>query len=114
MSRNRGEARIVGSFITVNGNAVATVVQNTAFPTAVVDMVADYNRSKWIDVKNRLPEDGTEVLCWDGFNMCVGDCERYGNPVQGANWFWRGEGPDDNWQGPTHWMPLPEQPVKGG
>ncbi len=64
----------------------------------------------WVPVTERCPSDNQKVLCWDGFNFCVGECKRYSKPRPGIEWWWRGEGPEDCWQGPTHWMPLPDVP----
>lgn len=59
--------------------------------------------SKWISVKDRLPEDTGYVLAWS---------PRYQEVV--IAWyseeedFWRTE--DDLAPFPSHWMPLPEPP----
>ena len=71
------------------------------------------NYVSWVDVNERLPIDDTPVLCWDGFNMVVGECTQYPKEKfsrHRVEWYWRGEGPDDYWDGPTHWMPLPPRP----
>lgn len=57
--------------------------------------------SKWIPVTERLPERGAEVI------VCS---HRTIKPVVFATYFWDAE--HENWQGITHWMPLP-QPPKG-
>jgi len=66
----------------------------------------------WVDAAKRCPPDDTSVLCWDGYNFCVGECHWYGLPTGRHEWCWRGEGPDECWKGPTHWMKLPDQPTK--
>jgi len=60
---------------------------------------------EWISVKDRMPEDGKEVLFCDGSSIMVG---RY----NGDEKFW--ELTDANMIAYavdiTHWMPLPEPP----
>jgi hypothetical protein len=68
---------------------------------------------EWISVEDRLPEDGTRVLCWYQYY-------HYGKeaitPEYGIGYYWKG------WGGEVacgkdckvlYWMPLPEPP-KGG
>ena len=57
--------------------------------------------SEWISVKDRLPEDGLEVLVFCDGRICVMD-------MYGTDWWCEGY----HWDGdrPTHWMPLPEPP----
>lgn len=67
----------------------------------------------WTSVKDDLPPDDTPVLCWDGFHMVVGECHQYPKEKiesHRVEWYWRGEGPDDYWRGPTHWQLLPPAP----
>ena len=54
---------------------------------------------KWIPVTERLPEYGQEVI------VCS---HRTVLPLVFTTNFWDAE--HDNWQGITHWMPLPEPP----
>jgi len=64
------------------------------------------NKSSWINVKDRLPENMTKVLIW--FTGL------YNEPkiaFYAAKAFFPNEHSDDNltkWV--THWMPLPEEP----
>lgn len=64
--------------------------------------------SGWISVKDRLPEEETEYLCWFGdypMGAFVMVCRW--NKIRGAFWCY-----SDNakWAFVTHWMPLPEPP----
>lgn len=58
--------------------------------------------SKWISVKDRLPEKCSEVLIFNG-NFGVAT---YKHPFNVSDW-WDG---DASWKEVTHWMPLPERP----
>ena len=54
---------------------------------------------KWIPVTERLPEQGQEVIVYDGGVL---------KPKVFCYLFWN---PNyDNWARVTHWMPLPEPP----
>jgi hypothetical protein len=55
----------------------------------------------WISVKDRLPDEGRDVLTYDGDNMLV---EFIVN--RGSYSIWSCNSEDDI----THWMPLPEPP----
>lgn len=64
--------------------------------------------SGWISVKDRLPDEETEYLCWFGdyyFGAFARVCRW--NKIRGAFWCY-----SDNakWPFVTHWMPLPEPP----
>lgn len=63
--------------------------------------------SKWIDVKDRLPEIRVDVLVYEFSenqrSMWVAHLVPYGHWIG-----WRGEYSYDDT--PTHWMPLPEPP----
>ena len=52
----------------------------------------------WISVKDRLPEDGQDVLVWDDGGFAYIDERLCGTWKYGGNY------------GVTHWMPLPEPP----
>lgn len=80
-----------------------------------IEILEDYNREifermpKWIDVKDKLPEEG--LLC------CVvsdGDvCVSYWHTGEGGRWFYTNGEYDCN---VTHWMllpPLPDLPREG-
>ncbi len=62
--------------------------------------------AEWISVKDRLPNEGQEVLCYGGGNLMNvyiyldDDCweDEYG--------YWE----TAESEGITHWMPLPEPP----
>ncbi len=67
--------------------------------------------SGWISVKDRLPAEETEYLCWFG-DFPMGAFARVcrWNKIRGAFWCY-----SDNakWAFVTHWMPLPEPPKDG-
>jgi len=54
---------------------------------------------EWISVKDKLPEEGKDVLCVDSKGAFIG-CYREGV------WY----DIDSCGLRPTHWMPLPETP----
>ena len=56
---------------------------------------------KWIPVTERLPEQGQNVIVFSG---------GYLKPTVFAYSFWSKS--FASWQGITHWMPMPEMPVK--
>jgi hypothetical protein len=69
---------------------------------------------KWISVKERLPENPQNVLCWLGDVVLMGT---YYADIINTNERWafffsdNGRQRDDYWQSLlTHWMPLPEPP----
>lgn len=68
--------------------------------------------SKWISVKDRLPNHHDMVLVW----MEGKDCPDYVSMAFWAKtegWGWtKGDGnkANDLWGTVTHWMPLPEPP----
>lgn len=64
--------------------------------------------SEWISVKDRLPELGTDVLCFDQLEgMHVQRLEK--DTLCGTVWFdYYDQGINLDWV--THWMPLPEPP----
>ena len=53
------------------------------------------------------PKDGTVILSWDGnVRMCVAWSTR------DKCWFVYDDDNRDDWNDVTHWMPLPDPPVK--
>jgi hypothetical protein len=68
---------------------------------------------RWISVKDRLPENETNVLCWRGISWCGPEIFTYGD-LKGEECFYY----IDDCGYPmkclrpsiTHWMPLPEPP----
>lgn len=65
---------------------------------------ADANQpNPWISVKERLPEEHTNVIVTDGSN--VAHCRKYGDG------FYTNVGKCCN---VTHWMPIPELPKEEG
>lgn len=67
-----------------------------------IDILKDYQSSKWISVEERLPEEGVSVLIY-GFG-----CVDIGWVIDTG---WRSEYINDYDEGEiTHWMPLPEPP----
>ena len=67
---------------------------------------------EWISVKDRLPEDVENVLCYESGKLYIAFCEDYEENV--VWWDYVAYDRDDTWNEvcPTHWMPLP-QPPKG-
>lgn len=70
---------------------------------------------KWISVKDRLPENSKNVLCWLGDVILMGTY--YADNDSKTKWAFffsdNGRQYDDYWQELlTHWMPLPEPPAK--
>lgn len=64
-----------------------------------VTFAKDTNVPSWIPVSERLPEQGQEVIVYDGGVL---------KPKVYCYLFWN---PNyDNWARVTHWMPLPEPP----
>lgn len=57
---------------------------------------------KWISVKDRLPEENKEVLCFNNSGFIVQN-SWLGLTDQDDKWFKRVF---------THWMPLPEPPTE--
>lgn len=58
----------------------------------------------------------TLVLIWDGRIMCVAERWTYNG---GKAWNWSAVGAsgyecEDDFESPTHWMPLPEPPRSSG
>ena len=62
--------------------------------------------SEWISVKDRLPENDSCILIYDGD---VGICIYYKGKFQDFD----ENGYPFEKRYVTHWMPLPEPPVKG-
>lgn len=76
--------------------------------------------NEWISVKDRLPENGQDVLVYhaDDFHITVGDFERdnvrYYIEEDGSKFYtnsgWDTEIPWAQKGCVTHWMPLPNPP----
>lgn len=72
-----------------------------------IDILKDYQSSKWISVEERLPDIDTEVLIYT--NEGLYNAAQY----SGGERFWTLERNPDCWVtalGVTHWMPMPEPP----
>lgn len=62
----------------------------------------------WVSVKDRLPEEETEYLCWFGdYPMGAFAMVCRWNKTRGAFWCYSHNA---KWAFVTHWMPLPETP----
>lgn len=71
---------------------------------AVMKLVDEVARHKWIDVNDRLPEDRIHVLVYcDECGVAVGFFNSCGN-------LWKVDGLCYGKTEITHWMPLPEPP----
>ena len=67
--------------------------------------------NEWINVKDRLPEIGKEVLvCYDFGRMMVTALDGYWGTER---LFWKYNNWITNPISVTHWMPLPEPPKEG-
>ena len=82
-----------------NGKSIMTATVDAALCTAIIAL----ERSKWISVKDKLPEKRQRVLCYFRY-------EPESPNVICENTFisrdiWLSEGSKV-----THWMPLPEEP----
>lgn len=91
------------------GNAVHgyqdKYIQNSEIADHLIaNGVTLYNQvSKWISVKDRLPEKDVKVLTFGVYGFSVNYRDRFSGK-------WRGVNGKSQWI--THWMPLP-QPPKG-
>lgn len=114
--------QFVGQLHTEYENGVMKAVQSVGFDVdkdrllqALTDARAFYEegyraamrQSKWISVKERLPENNQQALCvmTDG-SFCVFTWNY-------IDWMWND---GDEWyreEDVTHWMPLPEPPKEG-
>jgi hypothetical protein len=59
----------------------------------------------WISVKDRLPENGQRVICYNRFI----EIKNYDSVFYDGDIHWTGA-PIGELTGVTHWMPLPEPP----
>lgn len=59
--------------------------------------------SAWISVKERLPDERSEVLCFNGYSITVA---WYASSVER----WYADRGDYRLEDVTHWQPLPEPP----
>lgn len=73
------------------------------FNELIVACNTSMNRLRWISVEDSLPEDDECCLIYDD---CGIDFGSYNSKTQ----YWLSEYSGQ----PTHWMPLPEPPKKGG
>lgn len=69
---------------------------------------ADVQPTKWISVKNSVPEAGVNVLVTDGIHMMVTWCEYVDNQCLWVDNYY--EYVNVRFKEVTHWMPLPEFP----
>lgn len=98
---NSREKRLVTDVEYVDWNSEGWFAYS--YPPAHID------RSKWISVKERLPDFGIPVLiCWDGYT----DIAEYWCGMVCPKWRTQHYG-TVNLTSVTHWMPLPEPPEEG-
>lgn len=90
----------------------APVFQQDSFDSelkhACIAAMEEYaNQSKWISVKDRLPEIGQPYDAWLATNTRVADCGPYIGP-------WNEDFRRECMliKGITHWRPIPEGPKK--
>lgn len=92
-------------------NIVSEVLEKKIDGKTLKQWMVEIAKHQWISVKDRLPEEETEYLCWFG-NFPMGAFARVcrWNKIRGAFWCY-----SDNakWAFVTHWMPLPEPPKDG-
>jgi hypothetical protein len=75
----------------------------------IADIIRIAAEPDWIPVSERLPEEGQEVLAWNGGGQCL-------KPWQGhvlceyRNGEWRESQESDLYPSITYWMPLPAPP----
>lgn len=69
----------------------------------LLEMIGCSSGSRWICVRDRLPEEETEVLCYLGNALGKGIVVAF---RRHGDWYF------DGWKCPTvtHWMPLPAPP----
>jgi hypothetical protein len=65
---------------------------------------------KWVDVKERLPEDGQQVLAWEKGGRCVTAIWKEHNPVGSFLAYSYFTEELEEAEEITHWMPLPSPP----
>lgn len=94
---------------------MAYTIRSSLFPVNYLLALSDGcgrmdGMNNWINIEERLPEDGVEVLTWCpdvdfAINVCVN-----GKWAEDRRDFW-----EDKITGisrtPTYWMPLPEPPI---
>lgn len=71
------------------------------------NMMLEADKTKWISVKDRLPEDGEIVICKD---LHFFDVLQWSS----TNETWFGAHAIHGKDYVTHWMPLPESPEEDG
>lgn len=64
---------------------------------------------EWISVKDRLPPKDTKVLCYY-YDEYMDVMEYWNDDDQGSPQFWSPPSPPVTEV--THWLPLPEKPMK--
>jgi hypothetical protein len=96
----KGEQTMKEKLIDLLGETVADCM-----PIECLEEIADHliangvTVQEWISVKDRLPEQGQEVIVYSGGVL---------KPTVFAYQFWNKH--YDSWARITHWMPLPEPP----
>lgn len=89
--------------ILVRSRPAFDIGKNTVFTDAYDTAIAalrEQEQSKWISVKERLPEESGPVLAYET-SLGVIAAYYHADMISSA------------WQSITHWMPLPEPPKEG-
>ncbi len=63
---------------------------------------------EWISVKDRLPEEDSKILVFEGYGIFLASYEF--NEYQKKMFFYEYSTGKMFWDHVTHWMPLPELP----
>ena len=108
-TRWEGCPYVLGSIKGITALSLANCDGYEAGYNAAKDQLADADKvmPQWISVKERLPEDGQDVLACVNGQVLIS----YVHGMKGFSSEWGlAENGETIW--PSHWMPLPEPPGK--
>ena len=98
-----------------HGHYYKRILTPDEFRAALKEAIAWGSQSRWISVKDRLPEVGEEVLVF-GPSGIEGHkpirCVCFYDPKEGRTDFVESDGEGFYRYHATHWMPLPADPPK--